>query len=120
MLTLSLFGCSSNHKYSERYDELQVDKVIKIEFRKPSNPQCQSKFEEFDVLNKELINDFVDIINNSELDGPWKGACFREIKIIMKDSVINLSTNGQVYGHGTSGNFYRFPEPETIEKFRSE
>ena len=118
MIVFTIISCASKAKYFENKNALSMEDITQIEFRNSMNQACQKDFEEFEITKRESINEFVTIMNNAKLDGPWKGACFKQINLIMKDSVITISTNGEVFGHGSSGIFYRFPEPELIEQYR--
>jgi hypothetical protein len=105
--------------YSDQHPELPKERIIKIEFSNPKSPSCDhSSFNEYQITDKKTIYQFIHIMNESELDGPWKGACFNQIKLTLKDSNIVISTNGKVFGYGNSGMFYKFPEVDIIENFR--
>lgn len=113
---LILSGCNQEKTYSKDQGAVAPDNITRISFHPANLSHCQSEFQEFEIWDQQLINDFTLALNNSKLDGPWKGACFNQITIHTLDSNITLSTNGDVFGYGSSGIFYRFPETGFIEK----
>jgi len=115
VIALSVMGCSSKPKYSEKENAILAQDIIRIEFRNPADQDCPKTFKKDIITERGSIDQFVAIMNNSKLDGPWKGACFSQINLITEDSIIGMSTNGEVFGHGSSGIFYRFPKTELIE-----
>lgn len=59
------------------------------------------------ISDKDSIKTFVIDLNESEMDGPWKGANWDEILIVCSDKTIILCTNGKVFGSGSSGQFFK-------------
>jgi hypothetical protein len=125
-ITLLFISCSGGSSvkrqqlYSDKYDMPNVDSIQVIEFRHGGSDNCgKVLFNEFELSNKAQIKQFLSILKNSKQDGLWKGACFDKINLVTFDSTVVISTNGKVFGHGNSGLFYRFPDENTIDNFRS-
>lgn len=112
-------GCDSKRTFSTDHFEIDFNEIDRIEIRNPSRGICNGSISEFDIIEKNKIEKFINAINESKLDEPWKGACFKQIKLMKSNSNIHLSTNGEVFGFGSSGMFYRFSNLN-IEDFKND
>jgi len=73
VIVFSIISCTPKSKYSEKENLLLTEDILRIEFKNPIGKACQKDFEEFAITQRELINEFITIINNAKFDGPWKG-----------------------------------------------
>tara|TARA_B100000683_G_C12029681_1_gene365727 strand:+ start:91 stop:465 length:375 start_codon:yes stop_codon:yes gene_type:complete len=100
-LLLSLIGCNPPKIYKDNHSQLSIDNIqkITIEIKTDSTKT-------FTITDKQIFTQFVTDLNNSKVNGPWKGATWDKIIIHYIDGKKILSTNGKVFGEGSSGFFY--------------
>ena len=120
LLTLStlLLSCSQKRTFSDDFELSNSEKILRIEFKKPSQNLCNSSFEEFSVENKNQIAEFIKSLNDAPVNGPWKGACWIEIHIETKNKNQILKSNQKVFSWKNSGTFYSFPDNNYINQLR--
>lgn|GEM_PF-3768438 len=98
---LCLIGCKVSKQYTDHYAPLKTDSIMKITIEIQSDTvKC------FTIADKQEIKDFITDINNSTVNGPWKGAKWDKIVIHYDEGEKVFSTNGKVFGQGSSGTFY--------------
>lgn len=104
LLTIISFGsCMTIKTFSEVKGMINYETVREISITIHRADQQFTKL----ISDKDSIKTFVIDLNESEIDGPWKGAKWDEILIICSDKTIRLSTNGKVFGSGSSGQFFK-------------
>jgi putative heme iron utilization protein len=118
---LMLFAsCKSTIEFSDTFGEIESNSVLKIEYYSGKN------FRPIDSLTKANgeITEIADIqncileINKAPKSGPWKGANWDQIHIVMKDTTLILKTNGKVIGGNyNSGTFYQLQDKNFISKY---
>ncbi len=59
------------------------------------------------ISDKDSIKTFVKDLNESQIDGPWKGANWDKIILVCSDTTITLNTNGKVFGVHSSVQFFK-------------
>ncbi len=98
---LTIASCSRPKVYSDLNKPINLENAlsIKIVIKKDSNI-CIDITQMNEV--KELIND----LNNAPVHGIWKGATWDKITVYFKHDTCEFSTNGKVFGSGSSGTFY--------------
>ena len=113
---LAFVSCTNTSTFSYKYGEINAQKVLRIELKNSKRADCPQSIFQTIITDKQVINKIVTSINDSSIDGPWKGACWDQIIIVGQDSTIRLSTNGNVFGFGASGMFFKFSNPELLTK----
>jgi len=104
--------------YYENLGKLSHEGFKKIEFSNSNNENCKTNFKDFSVEYTQEIENIVSLINYSTQDKYRETNCFNEIRLVSKDSVITLYTNGKIFGHEQNGMFYKFKQKNTIEEIR--
>ncbi|MFL5764549.1 MAG: hypothetical protein ACJ77K_11460 [Bacteroidia bacterium] len=61
-----------------------------------------------------IVQKLCDEINNADDAGPWKGAGWHTLTIRKGDQMWSFKTNGEVFGPGNSGDFYKFSSSSNI------
>lgn len=117
VFSLFLISACSTTEYSDKNKKINEKDIKEIQFLNAVGQNCPKNHKEIYITDTNDIAELVAALNNAKVDGPWKGACFSLIKLIQKDKVLILSTNGQVFGHRSSGIFYRFSKDNIFEKF---
>lgn len=100
-ILLALLGCKATKGYDDYCAPLAAYNIQKI--------TIEIQFDIikiFTISDKQEIEDFISDMNNSKVNGPWKGANWDRIVLHYDDSEKVFSTNGQVFGQGSSGTFY--------------
>lgn len=100
-----LQGCSAE-KFSDNNHSLKgVDFFIAtITFHDTLKSSIQ-------INNKETVTEIVNSLNKSEVDGPYKGMGWDEIKLEGHHAkVVVLYSNGEVFSDVNSGTFYKLDE----------
>ena len=92
--------------YADHYAPLRIDHIDKITFEIHSSDTIKT----FVINDKEEIIDFIEDIHNSKVNGPWKGLQWDKIVLNYGDGAKTFSTNGEVFGQGSSGTFYNLNE----------
>lgn len=64
----------------------------------------------YTITDKQDLIEFITDLNNSKVNGPWKGAKWDRIVLHYDHDEKILSTNGEVFGEGSSGTFYDLNE----------
>jgi hypothetical protein len=100
---ISLSSCMSSKTFSEINGMINYETVNQISITTHRADQQFTKL----ISDKDSIKTFVIDLNESEMDGPWKGANWDEILIVCSDKTIRLCTNGKVFGSGSSGQFFK-------------
>ena len=100
-LFLVFIGCKPTKTYTDFFAPLRTDNIlmITIEFHSDSSKKIA-------ITNKQEIIDFVTNINNSKVNGPWKGAFWDKIILHYEDGEKIFNTNGEVFGQGSNSTFY--------------
>ncbi len=60
----------------------------------------------FTITEKQEMIAFIQDMNASKVNGAWKGAFWDKIVLEYVDGEKVFSTNGKVFGQGSSGTFY--------------
>lgn len=100
---ISLSSCKSSKTFSEINGMINHETVKEISITTHRADQNSTKL----ISDKDSIKTFVTDLNKAAIDGLWKGAKWDEILLICTDKIITLSTNGKVFGLGSSGQFYK-------------
>ena len=100
---ISLSSCVSSKTFSEINGTINHETVKEISITIHRADQYLTKL----ISDKDSIKTFVTDLNKAEIEGPWKGAKWDEILLVCSDKTISLSTNGKVFGLGSSGQFYK-------------
>lgn len=103
------FSCSNS--YSDQFDKIDAEEVIRVEFIGPTDASCEEYVKKHEHIDRALIEEFIDHINHAKVDEkPWKGKCWDRINIIKEDTVISFCYNTFVFGPEESGTFFRFSQ----------
>lgn len=100
-MLLCLLGCKATKVYTNYCAPLRTDNIQKITFEIQNDT-----LEIFEITEKKEMKEFITDLNNSKVNGPWKGAKWDKIIIHSEDGEIVFNTNGKVFGQGSSGTFY--------------
>lgn len=104
LLTFTLFySCLSTKTFSEINGTIDYETVIGISIASNRADRQLTKY----ISNQDSIKTFVTALNESLLDGPWKGANWDKIILVCTDTTITLNTNGKVFGVSSSGQFFK-------------
>lgn len=98
---LSLIGCKSAREYTDNCAPLRTDNIQKITIEIQTNST-----KTYTITDKQDLTEFITDLNNSKVNGPWKGAKWDKIVLHYDDGEKIFSTNGEVFGAGSSGTFY--------------
>lgn len=98
---LSFIGCKAIKEYTDYCAPLRTDNIQKITIEIQAD-----SIKTFAITEREEMQDFINDINNSKVNGPWKGAKWDKIVLLYDNGEKVLSTNGKVFGEGSSGTFY--------------
>ena len=104
ILTVSLFfllGCKTVKQYTDNNAPLRTDNIQKITFEIYTDT-----LKTFTITEKQEMKAIITDINDSKVNGPWKGAKWDKIVLHYDDSETVFNTNGKVFGQGSSGTFY--------------
>jgi hypothetical protein len=101
---LIFISCKASKTYSENVAFIKSNNIDSIVI------QLLDQQKTFSITDKLEIESFVDDLNNSPIDGAWKGAIWDKIILYSADSTITYNTNGKVFGLGSSGTFYELNE----------
>ncbi len=104
ILTIALFfliGCKSAKQYTDYIAPLRTENIQKITFEIYTDT-----LKTFTITEKQEMKAFITDINNSKVNGPWKGAKWDKIVLHYDYSTTVFNTNGKVFGQGSSGTFY--------------
>lgn len=104
ILILTFIRCRASKTYSENLAFIKPNNIDSIVI------QRLEKQKTYCITDKIEIEIFVEDLNNSHIDGPWKGAKWDKIILYSADSIITYNTNGKVFGLGSSGTFYELNE----------
>lgn len=88
--------------YQDHYAPLRTDNIRKITFE----IQSSDTMKHFTIKDKHEMQEFIERINNSKVNGPWKGANWDKIILKYDDGETTFNTNGEVFGQNSSGTFY--------------
>ena len=105
-MLMVFISCKTTKTYADHYATLRIDNIDKITFEIHSSDTIKT----FVINDKEEIIDFIEDIHNSKVNGSWKGAQWDKIVLNYGDGAKTLSTNGEVFGQGSSGTFYNLNE----------
>lgn len=115
LLLLSFAGCFRHSGFYDDNPEIKFSDVLEIKLTRHSPGDTID--ETYSLKDKILVDEFVNEIKNSKLDGPWKGAGWDKIYIINKADTVVLNSNGSVFGTKNSGTFYRFSSKDPYKKY---
>jgi hypothetical protein len=114
LLLLLFFNSCKNTEYlSNDYGKIIATEVQRIEYYEGSNylSSSPSKKPNAVITDEIKIAEIVSEINYSNNPGTWKGAHWDKVIIVLKDSYLIYSTNGNVIGiDQSSGTFYQLKE----------
>jgi hypothetical protein len=66
-----------------------------------------NEIKSYSITERQEINDFIFDIENSKVNGPWKGSKWDKIVLLYEDGYEKVfNTNGEVFGQGSSGTFF--------------
>jgi hypothetical protein len=68
------------------------------------------------ITDPVIVQKLCDEINNASDAGPWKGKGWHKLTIWKGDQIWTFNTNGEVFGEGMSGDFYKFSKSDNIIK----
>ena len=101
-LLLFMFSCSPKQDYSDHCAPIVFDYVKKITIEIQGD-QVRS----YSITEKQEIIDFINDIETSKVNGPWKGAKWDKIVLhYMNGDEKVFNTNGEVFGPWADGTFY--------------
>ena len=101
-LLLIMISCSPTKDYSDHCAPIISANVQKITIEIQGN-----ELKSYSITENQEIEDFIIDIHNSKVNGPWKGAKWDKIVLHYKNGGEKIfSTNGKVFGQGSSGIFY--------------
>ena len=101
-----LVNCKIVKTYTDNCAPLSVDNIQKITIVIKKNAT-----KSINIKERIEIKEFIISLNNSEVNGPWKGAKWDEITLYYRDQSKKIFfTNGKVFGQGSSGIFYNLSD----------
>lgn len=95
-------SCTSKKEYSDHCAPIVSAYVKEITIEIQGNAA-----KSYSITERKEINDFISNLENSKVNGPWKGAQWDKIVLHYdngNEKVFN--TNGEVFGQDSSGTFY--------------
>lgn len=102
VLMFFLLGCKSTKEYTDYCAPLSTANIqkITIEIR-------MDTLNVITITEQKAVLEFINDLNSSKVDGPWKGANWDKLILHYKNGDKVFSTNGKVFGLGASGIFYQ-------------
>lgn len=87
--------------YTDHCTPLRTDNILEIVIEIQTDTLKTIK-----IHGKQEMKDFITDLNNSNVNGPWKGAKWDQIILKYDDGITTFNTNGKVFGEGASVIFY--------------
>jgi hypothetical protein len=95
-------SCTSTKEYSDHCAPIISNYVKKITIEVQGD-----EIKSYSIVQIQQIADFINDIENSKVNGSWKGSKWDKIVLHYEDGDEQIfNTNGEVFGKGSSGIFY--------------
>lgn len=101
LVLLFFISCKATKTYTDYCAPLRTDNILTISIEIQADTLTV-----YTISDQQEMKDFIADLNNSKVNGPWKGAKWDKIVLKYEDSTKTFSTNGEVFGQGSSGVFY--------------
>lgn len=107
LITICLAGftfvaCADTRCYTDLCAPLRTDTILSITIEIHTE-----ELKTISITDDEKMKEFISAVNDAKVDGQWKGAKWDKIILNYKDEVRTYNTNGEVFGRGSSGLFYK-------------